>query len=194
VKVAAIVQMCNISDADANQQGIKQFCAEALLMGGLQHPNILRIHHMVADSLPMMVVTEYMVGGELQLYLRSCRPTSKTCKEVLRVTELIGIVSSVVLACEFLESRKVIHRALMAKNVLVGESHRDIRLTGFGSLREVLRSEEYVQTSDAKDTQLDIRFMAPESFTDNRFSIKSDVWYAFLFFGWQRTNPSCTPV
>jgi serine/threonine protein kinase len=183
-KSDVVVQICNLSELDGNQRVIKQFCAEALLVGGLQHPNILCIRYVVTNSLPFMVVTDWMEGGDLQLYLRSCRSTIKSCREVLRVKELITIAFQIVLACEFLEAHKMIHRALMSSNVLVGENHLDIRLTGFGSLREVLRSEEYVKTSDKKDTQLNIRFMAPESFTDNRFSIKSDVW-AFGVTVWE---------
>jgi serine/threonine protein kinase len=183
-KTDVVVKICNLSDSDGNQRVIKQFCAEALLVGGLRHPNILGICNMVTNSLPFMVVSEWMAGGDLQLYLRSCRSTNKHCKEVLRLKELLSIASRIVLACEFLEEHKMIHRALMSSNVLVGENHLDIRLTGFGSLREVLRSEEYVQMSDKKDTQLDIRFMALESFTDNTFSVKSDVW-AFGVMLWE---------
>ena len=41
----------------------------------------------------------------------------------------------------------MVHRALMCRNVLVGGSHLEIRLSGFDSIRELLRQEEYVQTS-----------------------------------------------
>jgi serine/threonine protein kinase len=135
----------------------------------------------------LTVCSCYDVAQCKQLYLRACRPTVTKVKEALRLTELLAITLQVVQGCEFLESRKVVHRALMAKNVLVGVNHLDVRLSGFGSLREVLRADEYVKTSDTKDSNLNIRFMAPESFTDNRFSVKSDVWYLlllllFLFF------------
>jgi serine/threonine protein kinase len=64
----------------------------------------------------------------------------------------------------------------MASNVFVGADHRDIRLAGIDSLREIGGEDyEYIKIFSKVD-QLDIRWLALESFSDNRYTVKSDVW------------------
>ena len=179
---------------------IQLFCAEVLLVGALKHPRILDVVGAVLNALPMIAVFEFMENGNLNAYLRSCRATAKNRTEVLHVQQLLVVGEQIASACEFLESKKVVHRALMTSNVLVGKDHTTVKLTGFGSLREVLRSEEYVRTTplvvahnsatassasaSAEGHDLDIRWMAEEAFTDNTFSIKTDVW-AFGVLMWE---------
>jgi serine/threonine protein kinase len=160
------------------------FCAETYLMGAMQHDHIVQVVGVVMGTIPMQVMTEHMRNGDLKSYLRACRSTSKTAKEKLNVTNLLQINSQVASACVFLEGLKVVHRGIMTTNVLVGANHTQIKLSGFGSLREVLRAEEYVKVSSAKETDLDIRWMAIECFTDNTFSVKSDVW-SFAVLLWE---------
>ena len=80
-------------------------------------------------------------------YLRACRPTVAQPKEALATPELLQIALAVAKACEFLEARKVVHRALMCRNVLVGADHRTIKLAGLDSIRALLREEEYIQSA-----------------------------------------------
>eukprot|EP00729_Bicosta_minor_P001009 gene1009-17005_t len=185
-----VAKVCGANYGDQNQGGadlqqkLQRFCVEALLIGSLEHPCILPIVRVEMSLLPFMVITERMQNGSLKDYLRACRPSAKNRRHKLAVEDLLGIGLSVVQACEFLEARKVVHRALMAENVLVGSNHTQIKLSGFSSLRDVLHTDEYIKRSDTKDTGLDIRFMAIESFAYNRFSVKSDVW-AFGILMWE---------
>jgi serine/threonine protein kinase len=171
---------------------VQQFIAEAYLLASLQHKNILRVVGVVSGSLPMLVVTQLMLNNDLKTFLRASRPTMQNRKENLGANDLMRIGSLAVEACEFLEECKVVHRALMAANVFVGADHRDIRLAGLDSLRETGGEEyEYVKTSSIKD-QLDIRWLAPESFDGNRFTVKSDVW-SFGVLLWEITSYARTP-
>jgi serine/threonine protein kinase len=160
------------------------FAAEAYLIGAMYHPNVVPVVAVIMNTLPMRVMTEHMRNGDLKSYLRGCRPTARNAKEKLGATQLLHVCSQVASACVYLEGLKVVHRGVMSSNVLVGKDHTEIKLSGFGSLREVLRAEEYVQTSAVKESDLDIRFMAPECFTDNTFSTKSDVW-SFAVLVWE---------
>jgi serine/threonine protein kinase len=160
------------------------FCAEALLMGAMHHPNILSVVGVILDTLPMQIMTEHMRNGDLKSYLRACRPTSKIAKEKLNAAKLLEICSQIASACVYLEKLKVVHRGVMASNVLIGTDHTQLKLGGFTSLREVRRADEYVKTSTKEDTDLDIRWMATECFTDNTFSTKSDVW-SFAVLVWE---------
>ena len=63
---------------------------------------------------------------------------------------------------------------LAARNVLV-DSEKRCKVADFGLLREVPKEEECVYVSK-KDGNSPLRWMAPESITDNIFSPASDVW------------------
>lgn len=179
-----IVKVC---EWEQDKRKMANFVAETLLSSSLGHRNILTPTNVSFGSLPMAVTLPHMRNGDLRTFLRACRPTAQHRKEVLGIPELLYICVQITNAMEFLEVRKVIHRGLMSESVLVGADHRDVRLSGFGSLRGVLNVDEYVKTSDTKDTNLDIRWMAPESFSYNIFSVKSDIW-SFGVVVWEVTS------
>ena len=62
---------------------------------------------------------------------------------------LLHIALSVAEGCEFLETRHVVHRKLQTANVLVGDTHREVRIAvGLDTARDVSRSEEYIKVGD----------------------------------------------
>jgi hypothetical protein len=138
---------------------------EARLLCTLQHRNIATVTAVVlsplrfaanaaangtpstaAASHPALYasVSPHMQNGDLRTFLKACRPMAATQRQVVGKPELLAIAAAVLAAMAYLEEKKVVHRALMAEHVLVGADHRDIRLAGFGSVRAVFASDEYV--------------------------------------------------
>ena len=68
-----------------------------------------------------------------------------SCAQALGVAELTAIALSVADGCEYLESRKVVHRALQGQAILVGKDHTEIYIGGLGSMRDVSQYDEYVR-------------------------------------------------
>ncbi|ODM94346.1 Vascular endothelial growth factor receptor 1 [Orchesella cincta] len=73
---------------------------------------------------------------------------------------------------EFLESRKVIHGDLAARNVLLTE-HKVAKITDFGLSRQLYNYSVYVKT---ENSQLPWRWLSLEAIMDMSFSTQSDVW------------------
>jgi FMS-like tyrosine kinase 4 len=73
---------------------------------------------------------------------------------------------------EHLESKKVIHGDLAARNILL-TSTLQVKVTDFGLSRRMYAYAEYVKKSKAP---LPWRWMALESLQQMSFSSKSDVW------------------
>ena len=73
---------------------------------------------------------------------------------------------------EYLGSRKCIHRDLAARNILVAKDYI-IKIADFGLARDVQINDYYRKKGEGF---LPVRWMAPESLLENRFSVKSDVW------------------
>ena len=160
-----------------NVETMKAFLIRAHLLCSLSHENILRVAGVVTTNMPMMIATRRMVNGDLKQFLRNCRPTAQHQREVLDAQALTEIALQVVNGCEFLESRKVVHRALMAENILVGKNHNEICISGLGTIRDISVYEEYVKLTSTPDNELDIRWLAPELLLAAKtFTVKSDVW------------------
>ena len=176
-----------------NVETIKAFLVKAHLLCSLSHQNILTVFGVVTTTMPMMIATRLMSNGDLKQFLRNCRPTAQNQREMLDTKALGEIALHVVNGCEFLESRKVVHRALMAENILVGKDHNEICISGLGSMRDISLYEEYVKLTSTPDNELDIRWMAPELLMASKtFTIKSDVW-AFGVCLWEIWTFAKTP-
>ena len=78
---------------------------------------------------------------------------------------------------------------LAARNVLV-DKNRTCKVSDFGLLREVPKDESiYVSQGGG---QSPLRWMAPESISDNIFSEASDVW-SYGVLQWEMFNPNKNP-
>ena len=157
---------------------LTRFLVKAHLHSMLDHKNILPVIAMVTNQLPMMMLTKQMTS-DLKQYLRRCRQTAEHPPEVLDVAKLTMIALGIADGCAYLETCKIVHRALQAQTALVGKNHTEIFIAGLGSTRDVSRHDEYIKLVDAADTtvRLDVRWLAPELWAHNQaFSIKSDVW------------------
>ena len=57
----------------------REFLSEASIMGQFEHPNIIRLEGVVTNSVPVMILTEFMENGALDSFLRvSLLPTFTT--------------------------------------------------------------------------------------------------------------------
>ena len=78
---------------------------------------------------------------------------------------------------------------LAARNVLMGPGGI-CKVSDFGLLRQLPEDEQYyVQTTSAK---CPVRWTAPESLSDKKFSYASDVW-SFGILVWEMFNPQGVP-
>ncbi|XP_007901506.2 tyrosine-protein kinase Lyn-like [Callorhinchus milii] len=71
----------------------------------------------------------------------------------------------------YLEEKHYIHRDLRTENILLTEM-MSCKIADFG-LSKLLKNKSYRLSHDAK---VPIKWMAPEIFTDNIYTTKSDVW------------------
>jgi serine/threonine protein kinase len=108
----------------------KEFLKEAMVMQGLQHPNILKLLGVVEEGDAVYIVVEFMDGKDLHhvLYKEKKKFTNE---------EKIRICQKIVEAVDFLHKQRpvVIHRDLKPHNVLYGKNGGDIKLGDFGLTR-----------------------------------------------------------
>ena len=168
-----------------------------------RHPNVLDLQGAVTVGDPLMIVTPYMAGGTLQMFLKRAGP--------LTLEEKYSVIAKVSSAMAYLESLSIVHRALCLDAVAVGHSIEEIRLTNFGGLplfcicgsekmaicffvrlcsicstsdcfllpcldmaRDIYQTGAYREAEGGTVTKA--RTWALESLEDDVFSVKSDVW------------------
>jgi hypothetical protein len=89
-------------------------------------------------SLQMPVLAVYpRMQSDLLAFLRRHRPGAVGVAATLRGDALMGLAKRVTAALVFLESKHLVHRALAARQFLVGADPDDIRLASLGESRDV---------------------------------------------------------
>ncbi|XP_014602066.1 PREDICTED: tyrosine-protein kinase hopscotch isoform X2 [Polistes canadensis] len=73
---------------------------------------------------------------------------------------------------DYLGQKKIVHRDLAARNILVADESR-VKISDFG-LAQVTGNNDYYILQTIRD--LPIKWYAPESLRDGKFSARSDVW------------------
>jgi serine/threonine protein kinase len=90
---------------------------EARLLHISAHPRIVRLLHVVSQTLPCMLCLEYMGNGDLKTYLRACRPSLAQPKQLLTSANFAITLTAICDALAFLHGLRLLHRDVAARNV-----------------------------------------------------------------------------
>ncbi|XP_070547349.1 tyrosine kinase receptor Cad96Ca-like [Ptychodera flava] len=131
---------------------------------------------------PMYMITEYAKGNLLQV-LEKMKDADALKR---KGPDLLTFALDVAECLQTLSDKKIIHREVMAKNIVV-DSQWKCKLSGLGSSSAVLTDQRYRQKG-----HLPIRWMAPEVLSGNAYTTGSDVW-SFGVLLWEVYSLGCIP-
>ncbi|XP_070549483.1 fibroblast growth factor receptor 4-like [Ptychodera flava] len=158
-----------------------------------RHKNILSLVGYCTKTEPTYLLLDYMALGNLQKYLRDFRKSNadnytnaEGKSPSLSSSDLISFAGQIASAMVYLSSEKVIHGDLAARNVMLNDD-RICKVTNFGRDLDNLRGN-----ADDNETQLPVRWMAPEVLWSSEFSIEGDVW-SFGVVVWEIVTLGNTP-
>eukprot|EP01114_Cavostelium_apophysatum_P015199 TRINITY_DN4098_c0_g1_i1.p1 TRINITY_DN4098_c0_g1~~TRINITY_DN4098_c0_g1_i1.p1 ORF type:complete len:674 (-),score=153.00 TRINITY_DN4098_c0_g1_i1:2-2023(-) len=156
------------------ETGRKELEAEVSILSTLKHPNIVQFlgsfQHQTEDALVEYMVFEYMSKGSLSKAMHSRAPF--TLEESLR---LIALICK---AMVYLESKKVVHRDIALRNILVDDFYNP-KISDFGLSR--FYDGFYKMTSIAT---IPVRWASPEALMQGDITSKSDV-FSFAVLIWE---------
>jgi class 3 adenylate cyclase len=139
---------------------------EAQAMGRLgDHPNIVTIYDVLDEDGDLLLVSQYMAGGDLERRLREA-PDGR-----LSVEESVRIARELCQALEHAHARGVIHRDLKPGNVWLGEDGA-VKLGDFGLAVAVDRSR-LTQEGMIVGT---VAYMPPEQAMGRGGEVRSDLY------------------
>nr|GMD15243.1 serine/threonine-protein kinase STY8 [Ipomoea batatas] len=151
----------NLSD---DRLVIQDFRHEVNLLVKLRHPNIVQFLGAVTDKKPLMLITEYLRGGDLHQYLKEKGPLSPS--------------TAINLAMD------------IARNVLLVNSSADHLKVGDFGLSKLIRVQNSHDVYKMTGETGSYRYMAPEVFKHRRYDKKVDVYsFAMILYEMLEGDP-----
>uniref|UniRef100_A0A914C2M5 Protein kinase domain-containing protein n=1 Tax=Acrobeloides nanus TaxID=290746 RepID=A0A914C2M5_9BILA len=165
---------------------ISEYMREILLMKELgYHPHVLNLIGWMTSGRAPSLILEYCSKGDLRHYLKDMseyvdmetKQISTGYENFVGLKDLLRISWEVCDALVFFSSKKLVHRDVAARNVMLTDK-LVAKLGDFG-LCQYLTKEPY----PVKRPKLPIKWMAIESLQKGEFSSKTDVWsFGVLLF------------
>ena len=142
------------------------FLKEAAINAQLRHPNVVGLVGVVTAGPPNLMVLQFCEQGGLDGVLKRMDHTA---------AQLVQFGVGIAAGMAYLAEHRFVHRDLASRNVLL-DSKDAPKVADFGLSKSLYSATYYTQTT--ANQQLPLRWLAPELFTDLRFSERTDV-YAF---------------
>lgn len=151
-------------DLSGDDKTVARFLREKRIFSAVDHPNVVKVHNLVAENDRLGIVMELLEGGDLR---------SLIAEGDLTPTETIELVRQVAEGLAHIHEVGVVHRDLKPANVLVsGEpGARQAKIADFGVSRLV--DDAMTRTSSTIGTPL---YMAPEVTDSRGAEAPSDVY------------------
>ena len=175
----------------------------ARILAQLEHPNIVQLFAVHLRNFPMVMAIS-RVKHPLRQYLQGRRK-----KRTPHVNTIRAFASQLCDAMEYVTGKNIVFREVCTRNVGVLADERTVKLMNFGTARTLQNaSSQYVSASvpvlpqarrglllpsSASSKAFDPwRWMAPETLSEDAYTLKTDVW-SFGVLLWELMTLARTP-
>ncbi|XP_008322623.1 tyrosine-protein kinase JAK2a [Cynoglossus semilaevis] len=171
----------------STDEHIRDFEREIEILKSLQHENIVKYKGVCysAGRRNLRLVMEYLPYGSLRDYLIKHKDHFDSMK-------LLHYASQICKGMDYLALKRYIHRDLATRNILV-ESEMRVKIGDFGLTKMLPQDKEYYTVREPGESP--IFWYAPESLTESKFSVASDIWSfgVVLYELFTYSDKSCSP-
>jgi serine/threonine protein kinase len=149
--------------AESSEDAAARFRREARVGASLNHPNLVTVYDILAEEEAVLIVMEYLPGGDLARNLKEgTRLGADRSLEILR-----GVAAGL----DHAHARGVVHRDVKPSNILLG-ARGDPKLTDLG-VAKVLEDTSSTRAGAMPGTPL---YMAPEQLRGEPVGPTTDVY------------------
>ncbi|XP_078160305.1 serine/threonine-protein kinase VIK-like isoform X3 [Carex rostrata] len=155
----------------------QDFRHEVTLLLKLRHPNIVQFLGAVTEKKPLMLVTEFLRGGDLHQYLKE--------KGAVSPATAISFALDIARGMAYLhkEPNVIIHRDLKPRNILLVNSSADHLKVGDFGLSKLINVKHANDIYKLTGETGSYRYMAPEVFKHRKYDKKVDVFsFAMIIY------------
>jgi len=198
-KVAAKVVLEGAA-GDEKEDLSQELGHEIRLLASVRHPDLVMFLGAVVNEPPLMFITEYMEGGDLERYYMAMRRENQTPNFRVKFQQQVLWCSAVARGLCFLHNCRtpIIHRDLKPLNLLLTKL-LEIKITDFGISKMMVPKGCDVRRAN---TMLvgSLHYMAPEVVRSGLYDTKADIYsFALIMYFissgrdpfWERTkNPT----
>lgn len=141
---------------------------EAKILSQLKHPHIVLYHESFFDTdfEYLHIIQDYCDGGNLNDKIKTAAVKSKHFEE----TQIMEWFIQIIMAVQYIHSKKVLHRDLKAENVFLTKKNV-VKIGDFGISKVLENTVDVAQTIVGTPS-----YLSPELCQDIPYSSKSDVW------------------
>ena len=143
--------------ATSNTNSTQQIGRKFVILRGLSHPNIIRVHEMFGKGSHLAVVLDYIPGGSLAEYVAVHTRLSD------RVTQ--RIFAQIISGVGYLHRKGIVHLGLSCSKVLL-DTNENVILTGFSIMKTFDPEDKCIDIDLAKTDN--IEFLAKDRGYDQR--------------------------
>ncbi|XP_036384156.1 tyrosine-protein kinase JAK2-like isoform X2 [Megalops cyprinoides] len=166
---------------------LRDFEREIEILKSLQHDNIVKYKGVCysAGRRNLRLIMEYLPFGSLRDYLIKN-------KDRIDHKKLLHYASQICKGMDYLATKRYIHRDLATRNILV-ESELRVKIGDFGLTKVLPQDKEYYTVKEPGESP--IFWYAPESLTESKFSVASDIWSfgVVLYELFTHSDKTCSP-
>ncbi|KAM9820160.1 tyrosine-protein kinase JAK2a [Neosynchiropus ocellatus] len=147
---------------------LRDFEREIDILKSLHHENIVKYKGVCysAGRRNLRLIMEYLPYGSLRDYLIKNKEHFDSKKLLLYALQISK-------GMDYLAMKRYVHRDLATRNILV-ESEIRVKIGDFGLTKVLPQDKEYYTVKEPGESP--IFWYAPESLTDSKFSVASDIW------------------
>ncbi len=146
----------------SKEKDLEHTILERKILALLNHPFIIKLKFAFQNTKKLYFVMEYHNGGELFYHMKK--------KDIFSEADAKFYISQIILAIEFLHSKKIIYRDLKPENIILDEFGY-IKLTDFGLAKDNITSDNIAQTICGTTD-----YLAPEIIMGEKYGKSVDIW------------------
>ena len=117
------IKSFNKKNLKSNSENMKKILYETNLMKKLNHPNITKILELFDDKDYILIIMEYINGGNLFSFLKKRRKVSEKTAKFLYKQIILGI--------QYMHNQNIVHRDIKLENILI-DLNNNIKICDFG--------------------------------------------------------------